>query len=97
MATFKRDDSVNLMWKGKRVARGLVVQTSTKEKLHGAQLPSSAIGVSVLNVFDPNIPLPFIPAIDDDITILRHAKNTTIAWPVKDVVRKSQNVSYFIY
>ena len=84
------------MWKGKRVAQGLVVQTSTKEKLHGAQLPNTAIGVSILHVFDPNIPLPFIPPIDDDIRFLGHAKNTTIAWPVRDVVRKLLNVSYII-
>ena len=81
------------MWNGKRVARGLVVQTSSKEKLHGVQLPRNTVGVSVLNVFDPTIPLPFIPAIDDDITILGHAKNTTIAWPIRDVVSQQLNVS----
>lgn len=86
---------VEFISNGEAVGRGKVVKVSNLDVLHGSHLPKGCYGITMIQTYggkDANLPYPL--PIEDDITTLSAAINTTIAWPKIDVV--SDPLSFFV-
>ena len=74
------------------IGRGEILKVSNLDVLHESRMPKGCYGVFVLSICrGKDAPLPHLIPMEDDITTLKGALNTTVAWPKEDLV------SFFCY
>ena len=79
--------NVEFIHNKKAIGRGKVVKVSNLDVLHGSRLPKGCYGVAVNNIYEgKDAPLPHPVPMEDDITSLKAALNTIVAWPKDDLV-----------
>ncbi|MCO5607985.1 hypothetical protein L7F22_062187 [Adiantum nelumboides] len=87
LASFAKHKSMVLLGKDKEAGKGAVVQSLPHEKLHGKELPRGTLGISIKFASRPDVSLPYVPSIDDDIDTLGATIGTVVAWPIRDLVK----------
>ena len=76
--------NVEFIHNNKAIGRGKVVKVSNLDVLHGSRLPKGCYGVAVNYIYEgKDAPLPHPMPMENDITSLKAALNTIVAWPRK--------------
>ena len=79
--------NVEFIFNKKPIGRGKVVKVSNLDVLHGSKLPKVCYGAAVNSIYKgKDAPLPHPVPMEDDITSLKAALNTIVAWPKEDLV-----------